>query len=110
MRERKPTGTVPTHVRQHFLSQSRSGLNIRQYCAKHSISVGTYYQWRKRYRSQPIAAQGNQLSFADLGVLAHSGSVCDIRFPSGTTVSVHRGISHDELAVILDLLAAKQPC
>ena len=110
MSRSKPADTVPAHVRRHLLSYPRSGLSVQKYCEKHSISTGSFYQWRKRYQSKPTASSAEQFSFAELGVLEHTGCVCDIRFPAGITISVRRGTSRDELAAVLDLVIAQQKC
>jgi len=103
--------TVPAHVRQHLTSQPSSGLSVQQYCDKHSISTWSFYQWRKRYQSRLGAVKSGQLSFAELSFVDNSGGIYDIRFPSGLTVSVHRGATPDELATIFTLAAAAgKPC
>jgi hypothetical protein len=106
----KPADTVPAHVRRYLLSYPRSGLSVQKYCEKHSISTWSFYQWRKRYESKLAASSAERFSFAELGVLEHAGCVCDIRFPAGITISVHRGTSRDELTAVFDLVAAQQSC
>lgn len=110
MNRNRPVASVPAHVRRHLLSYPRSGLSVQKYCGRHSIPTSSFYQWRKRYQSKLAASTGGGLSFSELGILEHAGCVCDIRFPSGMTVSVRRGVSYDELAGILELVAAKQSC
>jgi hypothetical protein len=101
---------VPTHVRHHLTSQPQSGLSIPQYCTKHSITPWSFYQWRKRYQSKLNAPSCSQISFNEIGLLSYSGCIFDIRFPSGITVSVHRGASHEELAGVVDILSEKRRC
>lgn len=101
---------VPTHVRQHLTSQPQSGLSIPQYCNKHSITPWSFYQWRKRYQSKLNVPSRSQISFNEIGLLAYSGCICDIRFPSGITVSVHRGASHEELAGVIAVLSEERRC
>jgi hypothetical protein len=99
---------VPAHVRHHLTSQPQSGLSIPQYCNRHSITTWSFYQWRKRYQSKLNVTAGSQISFKEIGLLAYSGCICDIRFPSGITVSVHRGASHEELSAVFCILAEQQ--
>ena len=101
---------VPTHVRHHLTSQPQSGLSIPQYCNKHSITPWSFYQWRKHYQSKLNAHFRSQISFKEIGSLTYSVSICDIRFPSGITVSVHRGASHEELAGVIDILSEERRC
>ena len=101
---------VPTHVRRHLTAQPHSGLTIAEYCRRHSISAWSFYQWRKRYLAKLGVEDGDNVSFKEIGFCAHGGSVCDIRFPSGITVTVRRGISRDELGGILELVAGTQSC
>jgi hypothetical protein len=110
MNSNKASGNVPPHVRRHLLSYPRSGLSVQKYCEKHSISTWSFYQWRKRYQSKLNTSARSGFSFAELGILEHAGCVCDIRFPTGITVSVRRGVCSDELGAILELVATKQPC
>lgn len=110
MNGQKSVDAVPSHVRHHLLSHPRSGLSVQRYCEKHSISTWSFYQWRKRYQSKLTATAGKRFSFADLGIIEHAGCVCDIRFPSGISVSVLRGTSRDELAAVLELVTSQQSC
>ncbi len=101
---------VPTHVRQHLTSQRQSGLGIPQYCNKRSIKPWSFYQRRKRYQSELNAPSRSQTSFKEIGSLTYSVSICDIRFPSGITVSVHRGASHEDLAGVIAVLSEERRC
>lgn len=104
---------VPSHVRHHLTSQPQSGLSIPQYCNQNSISSWSFYQWRKRYQSKltdTSAVVGSRFSFSELGVLEHAGNICDIRFPTGITISVNRGVSREELSGILAVVTGRQSC
>ena len=98
---------VPAHIRHHLSSQPQSGLGIPQYCNRHSISTWSFYQWRKRYQAKLNPdAPDPKLSFKEIGILDYNGCICDVRFPSGITVSVRRGVSRDELTTVFGILAA----
>lgn len=104
-----PSVEIPAHVSEHFVAQSRSGLTIKAYCARHSISAWSFYQWRKRYRKAKLSAPATP-SFSEVGLLDLSGGVCDIRFPGGVTVSVHRGAPKDELTSVFSLVSGMSRC
>jgi hypothetical protein len=110
MNGQRAIDAIPSHIRHHLLSHPRSGLSVQRYCEKNSISTWSFYQWRKRYQSKLTLSTGNRISFTELGILENAGCVCDIRFPSGVSVAVRRGISHEELAGILELVQAQKPC
>jgi hypothetical protein len=106
--------TVPTHVRHHFDQHMRSGLTIKAYCEKHSLSAQSFYGWRKRYGgTHPAGAdQGRDSSFCSVGVvdLLRGGSVCDVRFPDGVVVSIQRGATAETLGVVFDLVRGRGRC
>ncbi|NBB75819.1 MAG: hypothetical protein GVY02_00440 [Bacteroidetes bacterium] len=105
---------VPAHVRHHFDQHMRSGLTIKAYCEKHSLSAQSFYDWRKRYGGMNLARPGQResSSFCGVGVidLLRGGSVCDIRFPDGVVVSVQRGASAETLGIVFDLVRGGGRC
>jgi hypothetical protein len=105
-----PHDEVPAHVRHHLTSQPQSGLSIPRYCSQNSITAWSFYQWRKRYQSMLNEAVDSKVSFHEIGTFDYSGCLCDIRFPSGITVSIRRGVSPNELSAVFGLIAAQQQC
>jgi hypothetical protein len=109
------SGGIPAHVLRHFKNQRNSGLSIRGYCKRRGISTWTFYNWRKFYKeptSSSLPARSTlPVSFSSLGPFSINPGLCDIRFPGGIIVTVHRGASREELVPIITALAGGDgPC
>jgi len=101
---------IPAHVLRHFKNHRASGLSIRGYCKRRGISTWTFYNWRKFYKETTAASPAKStlpVSFSSLGPFAINQPLCDIRFPTGITVMVHRGASPEELSPIISFFAAQ---
>lgn len=101
---------IPSHIREHFINQRRSGLSIKAYCEKHSVSAFSFYAWRKRYGKAAPNGRPREALFRDMGLLATGGGVCDVRFPTGLVVSVRPGAGREELEQIFDVVGRLQRC
>ena len=106
---------IPAHVLRHFKNHRASGLSIRAYCKRRGISTWTFYNWRKFYKEPPSSSLPARsplpVSFSSLGPFPIHQGLCDIRFPCGITVTVHRGASSEELVPIITALAGEgAPC
>lgn len=103
---------VPAHIRRHFSKQQRSGLSIKAYCEKHSLSLFSFYGWRKRYRAAPAVHRPRRASFHEAGVfdIAGAGAVCDVRFPSGVTLSIRQGAAREDLETVFGLVQQVSAC
>jgi hypothetical protein len=108
---------IPAHVLRHFRNQWHSGLSIRAYCHRSGISSWTFYNWRKFYKEPtPRSSTSTKkatlpVSFSTFGPFSVNPGLCDIRLPSGITVTVHRGASREELLpIILALAGGEAPC
>jgi hypothetical protein len=100
---------IPAHVLRHFKDHRQSGLSIQAYCKRSGISAWTFYNWRKIYkepapRTSAIKA-AQPVSFSTFGPFSVNPGLCDIRFPGGIIVTVHRGASGEELLPIIAALA-----
>ena len=106
---------IPAHIRRHLQKQPSSGKTIKDYCKGAGFSAWTFYNWRKRYGHQPKTFEHTPpsnrskppLSFATIGTVhlaENRQPLFDIRFPTGTIVSIYNGTTSDELAPFLSLL------
>jgi hypothetical protein len=107
---------IPPHIRHHLQKQPLSGKTITEYCRKAGFSSWTFYNWRKRYGNQLKESENGKtfppskppLSFATIGTLHLQESrqpLFDIRFSTGTTVSVYGAITADQLSPFLSLIS-----
>jgi hypothetical protein len=103
---------IPAHVLNHFRKQRQSGASIQAYCKRSGISTWTFYNWRKLYKEPPLASLVKRLepriSFSTLGPFSTSTGLCDIRFPSGITITVHRDTSSETLVPIIRALSERE--
>jgi len=106
----EPAAAIPEEIQQHFTLQQSSGLSIQAYCKEHSLSAGTFYTWRKRYGQTKRRLPRQQPCFSELGIFRLSEGVCELRFPTGVTMTVHHGAHREELAMVIDLLGGLQRC
>jgi hypothetical protein len=105
-------GGIPAHVLHHFQKQRQSGASIQAYFKRSGISTWTFYNWRKLYKKPPIASPERrlepQISFSTLGPFSTSSGLCDIRFPSGITITAHRDASSETLVPIIRALSERE--
>jgi hypothetical protein len=96
---------VPAHIGRHFFKHERSGLSIRAYCEKASLSAWTFYGWRRKYcprrKPQQYAPVFQEIPLSALRRTA----ICEIEFPSGIKVTINSGAPREEIAVALQLLS-----
>lgn len=107
---------IPSHIQHHLKTQPSSGKTVKEYSKEAGFSAWTFYDWRKRYGNQlKVPAMGKPyrlskapMSFTTIGTMNLSENrqpLFDIRFSTGTAVSVYSGISADQLAPFLSLLS-----
>ena len=104
--------SVPSHIQRHFAAQKQSGLSIRAYCEKHSVSLSTFHYWRKRYRlprNRQMESK-SKAGFVDMGILELNSRVCEVHFPSGLKVTMHPGTTPEQLGSLLRAVAELGQC
>lgn len=102
---------TPAHIHRHLHSQSQSGQSVRQYCREHSLSAWSFYHWRKRYQTKQLAPDiEHAYSFTEVGSLSSPSVLCEVRFPTGISVTVHQGMPVVEVAAVLRLFSRRSPC
>lgn len=107
---KSPTRAIPAHVSRHLNDHAHSGLSVRAYCAKHSISYWTFRYWSKRWERHAASPMG-ALPLKEVGMISLTRSVCDVHFPSGIRISVNAGARSEDLASVFALLTdAQAPC
>ena len=104
--------------RERIERQQRSGLSIAAFCQKQGLAMGTFYAWKRRFRT----LQQKPMAVAKVGVASDtvpprihserfvqipmlSDSPIEVRFTDGTTVRVPVG----QLALTLHTLKSLQP-
>jgi len=110
MSSSSPHLPIPANVQHHFSQQECSGLSIQAYCKENSLSAYTFYTWRKRYGKTNRRRSAERSSFAELGFLRLNDSVCELRFPSGVSMTVHHGAQREDLAVVFALIEGQRGC
>lgn len=112
MNQLDPKPSAPSHVQLHFSAYQRSGLSIKAYCEKHSVSLSTFHYWRKRYRMRPASLPGDKArpTFMDIGTFGVSDRACEVHFPGGVKVTVHAGSSPDQVVSILRVISELNKC
>ena len=110
--------------RSRLESQRRSGLSVRDYCAKHRLREPSFYAWRRiiadRDQAERVAATAAaqhpthqpQPAFLPVTVVATStpaDAPIDIRLRSGQRLRVRSGCDRQLLADLITLLEGK-PC
>ncbi len=108
--DHKPS--APSHVQRHFKAHQRSGLSIKAYCERHSVSLSTFHYWRKRYQvKQTIPSNGKMRpEFLDMGTLGLSRRACEVHFPGGVKVTIHPGTSSEHVDSVLRVVAELGKC
>ena len=94
-----------------------SGLSIRRFCLRESVSEPSFYQWRKRLRvadaaerqvSSPRAGSSPNATFLPIEVIGGGSAVdatcIEIHLPSGVTVRVPEGVAEARLHALVRLL------
>ena len=105
------TTSIPDHIREHLETQSKSGKSIRQYCREHSLSPWSFYHWRKRYQTKrPTPNIKRAYSFTEVGSLSGPSVLCEVRFPTGVSVTIHQGVPAVEVAKVLRELSRRFSC
>jgi hypothetical protein len=109
--------TIPEHISAHFHKQQQSGLSIRAYCLQEDISVWSFYDWRKRYKSVSLPirrktrAHQQRPVFTSLGSFTMHQTRLTINFPSGMSIGIYHGTPAEEIAPFITLLSGNgTPC
>jgi transposase-like protein len=111
-----PNRRLPEEIRIHLQNQQESTQTIKDHCHKNGIREQTFYAWRKRYKKQNLtgsATQKPRISFSSIGMLntlPKPAPLFDIRFSSGTAVSVYRGTTVEELKPFIGLISGNTVC
>jgi transposase-like protein len=100
--------------RRHFSQQDGSGLTIRDYCLKHSLSEASFYSWRRiiaeRDRQSEPAARPTSaflpVNVVDAPARRDDPSI-EIRLGGGCRVRVRNGCDRALLADVLALLQSQ---
>jgi len=102
---------APAHIHRHLHTQSQSGLSVQQYCREHSLSPWSFYHWRKRYQTKrPTPNIKRAYSFTEVGSLSGPSVLCEVRFPTGVSVTIHQGVPAVEVAKVLRELSRRFSC
>ena len=83
-----------------------SGLSGAAFCREHDISLGRFYQWRRRL------AQGDEGSFFELIPCSASpgGRSIQIHLTNGITIEVGRGFDPVTLRGVLETVVGIRQC
>ena len=89
---------ILSHLRQH----QSSGLTVEDYCREHSIAVSTFFNWRKKYLSEP-SQPADSVSFAPVSISAPEAKGYEILF-NNLTIRVPIGLDQSSLRDLFALL------
>ena len=88
----------------------RSGMSVRDFCARRGVSEPSFYGWR-RVLEQRAAASA---AFMPVQIAADDGptqvSALELALPGGRTVRVHPGFDPATLRQLLTVLEEGRPC
>ena len=94
---------TPEEIRTHLSSHRKSGLTVTAYCAKANVSASTFWNWRKKYRSEIPAKSA--VSFLRLPTAPMSGSsLFEIVFANNTRLKVPFDFNPDTLKALIAVL------
>lgn len=99
------------HWRQHIRDWQRSGLSIRDFCARRGLSQPSFYAWRselqRRDSEQPLFVPIRSLA-DDLTV--DGVPALEVFLTSGRRIRVAPGFDAATLRQLLVVLEEKSPC
>ena len=107
------------HWRDILNRQARSGLSIREFCAKAGVSQPSFYTWRRKFRERagengesgmprfPAETSGNGGPFIPLR-LVDSASALEVIHPLGYRVRVTGEMNIHDLRQVLEVLDGRR--
>lgn len=96
-------------IRKHLVAQRGSGLSIKAYCEKSSLSPWTFYGWQKRHGSSLSRVQSG-MRFFDVGVVGSGGAPFELIFSHGLRLRLNAGFDRGDLSALLDLVGGREGC
>jgi len=78
--------------------QSQSGQSVAAFCAEHSLKVGTFYAWGKKYK--PLPPGSSEEGFCQITPIKEEVIERKLRLPSGLRVELE-GLSITEIAELV---------
>lgn len=99
--------------RKVVAGQARSGVSIREWCARHGVSEPSFYFWRRelaRRREQHQDARPQIVPVEVALPMVGSRGDLEIELPGRILVRVNAGCNPDLLRQTLALLRAAGPC
>ncbi len=92
--------------RQRIEEQSRSGLTIKEYCAREGLAVANLHYWRRRFLSReqdPLVVGGEEFLPVTLTSVS-SGAPVEIRLCSGRSLHLRERIAISWLQTLVQVL------
>jgi transposase len=93
--------------RQRLLRFERSGLSVLAFCAAEGVSCPSFYAWRRRLRSDPVAPV-NRLRLVSVAVVAPAAPV-EVVLPTGPVLRLAAGCDLAFVRSLVDALGGS-PC
>ena len=92
-----------------------SGLSIRSFCFRQSLSEASFYQWRRQLARRDRAAGGSRLGhgFVPVRIVPENGSTSmdhpiEIVLSCGHTIRVVAGFDSPTLAAVVQVLESRR--
>jgi transposase-like protein len=90
------------NILSHLRQQPSSGLTVEDYCGEHSIAVSTFFNWRKKYSTEP-ATPPQSAPFAHVSVSPPGATQFDILY-NNLTIRVPVGLEQSSLRELFTVL------
>jgi len=91
-----------------------SGLSVRQFCKKESLSEPSFYSWRKKLAGDD-SQQDNQhkpesSAFIEVAMPQNNSAAVELLLTSGNTLRIPAGVDAKTLMTIISVLHQTQLC
>jgi hypothetical protein len=91
-----------------------SGLSVRQFCKKESLSEPSFYSWRKKLAGDD-SEQDNQhesepSAFIEVAMPQNNSAVIELLLTSGNTLKIPVGVDAKTLTTIISVLHQTNLC
>jgi hypothetical protein len=94
---------TPSEIQSHLSNQKKSGLPVEAYCSRAKVSVSTFWNWRKKFRTD--SKPSSSFPFLHLPAMpAIDTSMVEIHFSNKTLLKVPSGFDEGSLRTLIALL------
>ncbi|MBN2036368.1 MAG: hypothetical protein JW768_06460 [Chitinispirillaceae bacterium] len=94
---------TPEEIRAHLSNYKKSGLTVAEYCSRAKIAASTFWNWRKKYRSE-IPGKSAVSFFRLPTAPVHGSSLFEIVFANNTRLKVPSVFDPDSLKALIAVL------